>query len=162
MLNWKTELWVGIFALLSSLGVAMLAYQVSNFSDTRLGETYNITAGFDNIGSLKVRAPVAIGGVRIGEVAKIELEPSSFRAVVTMKIDKKYNTLPSDSTIRILTAGLLGSNYISIEPGFGEEEPTYLADGSEIQEVHSAIILENLIGQFLFSLNKDDNKASTD
>lgn len=159
MFNFKTEFLVGIFALIAILSMSVLAYRVSNFSETNLGDTYEVLAGFDNIGSLKVRAPVAIGGVRIGEVAKIELEPKSFRALVTMKIDNKYNKVPSDSNIRILTAGLLGSNYLSIEPGFNEDEE-FLTNGSEFQEVQSAIILENLIGQFLFNLNKD--KADND
>ncbi len=159
MFNWKIEFYVGVFALLGALSLAILAYKVSNFADTRLGKTFSITAEFDNIGGLKTRAPVSVGGVRIGEVEKIYLEPNSLRAIVSMKIDTRYNNLPSDSTIRILTAGLLGSNYISIEPGFNEDEPTFLTDGSEVQEVHSAIILENLIGQFLFSLNsKEDSK----
>ncbi|NQY42169.1 MAG: outer membrane lipid asymmetry maintenance protein MlaD [Legionellales bacterium] len=158
MFNWKTELLVGIFALIASLALLMLAYKVSNFSGSELGETYNVTAEFDNVGGLKVRSPVSIGGVRIGEVADIALDKSSFKPVVTIKIDKKYDSLPSDSVIRILTSGLLGTNYLSIEPGFAEDELTYLREGSEFEEVYSAIILENLIGEFLFNINSKDDK----
>lgn len=159
MLTWKTELYVGVFVILAGLSLLMLAYKVSDFSDTKLGKTFTIKAEFDNIGGLKARAPVSVGGVRIGEVHKIYLEPKTLRAIVSMKIDARYDNLPADSTMRILTAGLLGSNYIGIEPGFNEDEPSYLTEGSEITEVHSAIILENLIGQFMFSLNsKEDSK----
>ncbi len=158
MFSWKTEFFVGIFAMLSIFSLLMLAYQVSNFSGSKLGDTYTVTAEFDNIGGLKIRAPVSVGGFRIGEVTDIELAPSSLKPLVTIKIDNKYNVLPSDSTIRILTFGLLGSNYLSIEPGFSEDEATFLVEGSEIEEVYSAIILENLIGEFLFSLNSKDDK----
>lgn len=153
----RSDFFVGIFVILAGIGLLMLAYRVSNFADSQIGNTYTIKAGFDNIGGLKVRAPVSIGGVKIGEVTKIGLEVDTYRALVYMQISDKYNKLAHDSNLRILTAGLLGSNYLSIEPGFNDDGLGYLKDGSEITEVHSAIILENLIGQFLFSLNSKED-----
>lgn len=138
------------------IAFAVLALKVSGLS-TELSEPgYVVSAEFDNIGDLKVRAPVTIGGVKIGQVTNIGLDKQSFRAKVSFKINANQNKIPDDSSASIFTEGLLGSNYVSLVPGFNE---TYLTSGSEIQVTHSALILENLIGQFLFSVNKQDKKG---
>ena len=134
------------------LALTVLALKVSGLTTEFSGKGYVVTADFDNIGDLKVRAPVTIGGVKIGQVSNIALDEKTFKARVSLKIDNKQNQIPLDSSASIFTEGLLGSNYISIVPGFDE---AVLTQGSEIQETHSALILENLIGQFLFSVNKD-------
>lgn len=145
------EVMVGIFMLAGMIALLVLALKISGLSEYFGQAGYTVTAQFDNIGSLKVRAPVTIAGVRVGQVTNIKLDPKNFRAIVQMKIEEKEHDIPSDSAARILTEGLLGSNYISISPGF---DNTYLKNDSKIQITHSALILENLIGQFLFSIKK--------
>lgn len=149
------ELYVGIFMLAGILALLVLALKVSGLSNTIGLNGYEVTASFDNIGSLKVRAPVTMAGVRVGQVTHISLDDETFKAVVTMRIDKSKNTIPADSSASIFTEGLLGSNYISLTPGF---DSTYLKEGTEIESTHPALILENLIGQFLFSVNKKSQK----
>lgn len=146
---------VGVFMVAGIVAFGFLALKVSGLSTEFSGKGYVVSALFDNVGDLKVRAPVTIGGVRVGQVVGIVLDPASFRAKVSMKIDANENKIPTDSSASIFTQGLLGSNYISISPGFDE---TSLQQNSEIQMTHSALILENLIGQFLFSMNKDGKK----
>lgn len=148
------ELLVGFFMLLGIAALLMLALQVSGLTQN-IGHrnSYMLSAQFDNIGGLKVRAPVAIAGVRIGEVTNITLDPVTFRAVVNMNIDKKNNDLPIDTSASILTAGLLGANYISLTPGY---QDALLKNGEMIQKTSPALILEDLIGQLLFSLKGDD------
>ena len=148
------ELLVGFFMLLGIAALLMLALQVSGLTQN-IGHrnSYTLSAQFDNIGGLKVRAPVAIAGVRIGEVTNITLDPVTFRAVVNMNIDKKNNDLPIDTSASILTAGLLGANYISLTPGY---QDALLKNGEMIQKTSPALILEDLIGQLLFSLKGDD------
>jgi len=145
------EIWVGLFMVAGLLAFTALALKVSGLTAEFSGPGYVVTASFDNIGDLKVRAPVTVGGVRIGQVTHIQLNENTFKARVSFKIDAKQNKIPEDSSASIFTEGLLGSNYINLVPGF---DNTYLKEGSEIQETHSALILENLIGQFLFSVNK--------
>jgi len=151
------EVTVGLFMLLAGAAFLFLAFKVSGLSNFSSEGNYYITADFSNIGSLKVRSPVTIGGVRVGEVADIQLDPSSFIAQVTLKIDADQDQLPvQDTSASILTEGLLGSNYISITPGYYDEEDDggYLQDGDQVQHTQSALILENLVGQFLFNMNK--------
>ncbi len=142
---------VGLFILAGMLALSVLAFKVSGLSSTVSSSGYNVTAGFDNIGSLKVRAPVTIAGVRVGEVTNIQLDRNSFRAVVTLLINRDEKTLPVDTSASIFTQGLLGANYISLVPGY---ENTYLKNGGQIENTRPAIILENLIGQLLFNINK--------
>lgn len=149
------ELYVGIFMLAGILALLVLALKVSGLSNTIGLNGYEVSASFDNIGSLKVRAPVTIAGVRVGQVTHIGLDTTTFKAVVTMRIDKAKKTIPADSSASIFTEGLLGSNYISLTPGF---DTAYLKEGDEIESTHPALILENLIGQFLFSINKKGGK----
>ena len=131
------------------LAFLALALKVSGLGQYNIGEVYRITATFENVGDLKVRAPVTIAGVHVGEVKRILLDKQTFRAKVTLRIAKTENNLPRDTSAAILTAGLLGANYISLTPGF---EDAVLKEGDEITDTHQALILENLIGQFLFKM----------
>lgn len=141
---------VGLFLLAAILALVALAFKVSGLTTFFKQEGYDITAAFDDIGQLKVRGSVKIGGVTVGEVTGIDIDPISFKAVVTMRINSSVNTLPTDSSASILTAGLLGDNYIAVTPMYSKD---FLKNGDEIQETHSAMILEKLIGQFLFSIS---------
>jgi len=156
MLSQRTiETSVGLFLLAAMLALAILAFKVSGLTSFFQPEGYNVTAQFDDIGQLKVRGPVKIGGVLIGEVSQITLDPTTYRAIVTMRINSKVTDIPSDSSASILTAGLLGDNYIAITPMYSDH---YLTNGSVIQETHSAMILEKLIGQFLFKIGNMGNE----
>ena len=146
----RLEFVVGIFMLLGMLALLTLALRVSGLSSMTQSNGYYVTAYFDNIGDLKVRAPVTISGVRVGQVSNIALDPQTFRAKVTLLIDSRFTDIPSDSSAYIFTQGLLGSNYISLNAGF---ENSDLKNGAQISDTHSALILENLIGQLLFKIN---------
>ena len=157
----KLELSVGCFMLLGILAFLMLALKVSGLTSLSSSKTFNVSADFTNIGGLKVRSPVTIAGVRIGEVSDIQLQSGTFGAKVTLSINSDQNKIPFyDTSARILTEGLLGSNYISITPGFETEDeeagspPKFLQNGSKIEKTQEAIVLENLIGQLLFNMNK--------
>jgi len=149
------EFIVGLFLLAGIVCLTLLAFQVSGLSHIMGKEGYTLQASFSNIGSLRVRAPVSVSGVRIGEVTRIALDNQTFRAVVTMHINPQQNTLPTDSAASILTEGLLGSNYISISPGFAD---TNLKNDDTIQTTHSALILENLIGQLIYKEKKNSGE----
>lgn len=144
------ELWVGIFLLIAIAGIIFLAFQVSGLTQKSVSQGYVVTANFDNIGGLKVRAPIEVGGVVIGRVIDIGLDAQSYQAVTTLLIYNQY-PMPTDSSASIFTQGLLGSNYVSITPGYAE---TSLKTGDTIQHTTSALILEQLIGQFLFNTKK--------
>ncbi len=147
------EISVGLFVAAGLLALFVMAVKMSNFASFDNGEGYEITARFDNVGGLKVRSPVSMGGVKIGRVSDISLDDTTYEAVVTLTIDAKYSSLPLDTSASIFTAGLLGEQYISLEPG-GEER--YLTDGSELMITQSALVLERLIGQFLFNAGDDE------
>lgn len=151
------EILVGIFILLGTLALCFLAIRASGLGTAMASHGYRVTATFDNVGDLKIRAPVTIAGVRIGEVTNIQLNTNNFKAIVTFQIDKNQNQLPTDTSASIFTQGLLGSNYISLNPGFDE---TMLKEGDQIINTHPALVLENLIGQFLFKVNSDAKKNS--
>ena len=141
-------LWVGIFVCAGVAALFVLALKVGNASTTfNTGETYRITANFDNIGGLKVRAPVKGAGVVVGRVDDIQFDAKKFMARVTMRIDKRYQ-FPKDTSVSILTSGLLGEQYIGFEAG-GDSE--MLKDNDVVQLTQSAVVLEKLIGQFLYS-----------
>ena len=144
------EFWVGIFIILGIMGLVFLAFQVSGLTQKGLSHGYVLKADFDNVGGLKVRAPVEIGGVVIGRVTNIELDAQTYKAVATLLIYDNYS-IPNDSTASILTQGLLGSNYLGITPGYST---TNYTAGNTIQRTNSAMILEQLIGQFLFNMKK--------
>ena len=151
----KIEIGVGVLVLLSIISLFVIAMKVSNFADLAQDRpTYTLKAHFDNIGGLKVRAPVKLSGVVIGRVASIGIDKQNYRALVTMKIDKAYQ-LPLDTSASILTSGLLGDQYVGLEPG-GDE--AFLADGDEIEMTQSALVLENLIGQLMVKLTDSGDK----
>ena len=141
------ELWVGIFVVIGILALTMLAFRVGNLTSSDVGDGYQITARFNNVGQLKIKAPITIGGVRVGRVSQITMD-DNFYAIATLNISKQYNQLPKDSSASILTAGLLGEQYIALEPG-GDEE--VLVDGDELTITQSALILEKMISQFLYN-----------
>ena len=148
------ETLVGFFVLLGMLGLVFLAMKAANLGSVGGGDTYSVQARFDNIGGLKPRAPVRAAGVTVGRVKSISLDAKTFQGVVTLDIDKTY-TFPKDTAAKILTAGLLGDQYIGLEPGGDDKN---LASGETIAQTQSAVVLENLIGQFLTS--KADSAGS--
>ncbi len=139
---------VGLFILLGLVSVLFLVVQTIDPSRMNTDETYVVQAWFDNVGDLKVRAPVALAGVTIGRVAAISVDPSDYRAVVMLQIDSKFDNLPIDTDAIIATAGLLGGKYIELTPG-GDTE--LLVDQGEITFTQSAILLENLIGKYMLN-----------
>lgn len=148
---------VGLFMLLGLLALLTLVMKVSGISTLASSKGYRVTAQFTDIGGLRVRAPVTVAGVRIGEVTRIELQPGELNAKVTMSLRGDKPIPYEDSSARILTEGLIGSNYISIVPGFDEEgsrDHPYLREGDVIPKTQEAVILENLIGQLLFNIKK--------
>lgn len=152
---------VGLFLLLALIALTTLAFKVSGLTSFFPKKCYMVVASFDDIGGLKIRSPVKIGGVQIGQVSHITLDPLTFKAIVQMQIEDKFNDIPDDSTAGILTAGLLGDNYIAITPMYNQ---TYLKNGSEIQITRSAMILEKLIGQFIYKIGngeKDEKGTPT-
>ncbi|MEY3272062.1 MAG: hypothetical protein RLZZ341_963 [Pseudomonadota bacterium] len=141
------ETLVGLFVLLGLLGLVFLALQAANLGASSGGATYAVQARFDNVGGLKPRAPVRVAGVTVGRVKSIGVDPKTFQGVVTLDIEKAYS-FPKDTAAKILTSGLLGDQYIGLEPGGDDAN---LAAGDTIAQTQSAVVLENLIGQFLTS-----------
>ena len=146
------ELGTGLFALLGMGALFFLTTQTTGGDDFSADETFKISARFDNVGSLRARAPVSMSGVTIGRVKGIEFDPYALEAIVTLDIDKRYDQIPDDSDASILTAGLLGSQYVGLQPGGSD---TFFEDGSEVMFTQSAIVLENLIGKFLVNAGKE-------
>jgi phospholipid/cholesterol/gamma-HCH transport system substrate-binding protein len=138
---------VGVFVLLGIVAIFYLALKAANLASFNTGETYTLIARFDNIGGLKVRAPVRSAGVTIGRVASITLDTKTYQGLVTLEIQKSIE-FPVDTSAKILTAGLLGDQYIGLEPG-GDDK--MLKPGDTIKMTQSAVVLENLIGQFLYN-----------
>ncbi len=148
----SVELGTGLFVLLGLAALFFLITQTTGgnaFSDT---DSYAVTARFEHVGSLTDRAPVSMSGVTIGRVTSVKFDPVALNAVVTFIIDSQYDQIPEDSDASILTAGLLGSQYIGIQPGGSD---MYLEEGSEIQFTQSAIVIENLISKYLFNQGSD-------
>jgi len=153
------DLWVGIFVALGVAALLGLAMKVGNLTSSKIGETYSVTAAFENVGSLKPRAPVKSAGVVVGRVDNIVFDSKRFEAVVTIKIDKRY-AFPKDTFANIYTAGLLGEQYVGLEAG-GDEAT--LKSGDKITKTQDAVVLEKMISQFLFnkaSETKSDSKES--
>lgn len=146
----RLEFAVGIFVALGLAAFFMLAMKVSNFTDLGAGNSYQIQANFVDIGGLKARAPITVAGVRVGRVAAITLDSQTYEAVVTLAIEKAYE-LPTDTSASILTAGIVGEQYIGLEPGGMDE---YLKDGDNLKLTQSALVLERLIGRFLTSFGE--------
>ena len=154
----KIEMIVGVFVLLVIGSVLFLAFQVSGLKGyTKNNQTYQVSADFDDIGDLKARAPVRLAGVLIGRVQSIFLNPTTFKADVTLSINKTQNHLPDDSSLSILTEGLLGSHYVSLSPGYSA---TTLKNGDRIEETHSALILERIVGELLYQFKSGSKKSA--
>ncbi len=151
----KTELMVGLFVILTIAAGLLLALKVVNQGFSNTESTYTLYAKFDNIGGLQTRSAVKVGGVTIGRVESIDLDPEDFNPVVMISLSDKYNNFPDTSSASILTSGLLGEQYIGFQPGFAFDDFVVLADGDYIQDTKSALVLEDLIGQFLFSRNSE-------
>ena len=151
----KMEIGVGLFVSLAVLAFLMLALKVADQGMQGSGQTYELFAKFDNIGGLKVRSAVKVGGVTIGRVGSIELDPEDFTPVVRLVISEDYKNFPDTSSASILTAGLLGEQYIGFQPGFSFDGVEALAPGDFIEDTKSALVLEDLIGQFLFSRDEE-------
>jgi phospholipid/cholesterol/gamma-HCH transport system substrate-binding protein len=149
------ELGTGLFVLLGIGALFFLTTQTTGGDDFNADDVFTVEARFQNVGSLKRRAPVSMAGVTIGRVTKVTFDPAALEAVVTFVIDKEYDQIPDDSDASVLTAGLLGSQYIGLQPGGSD---MYLEDGSEILFTQSAVVLENLIGKFLVSNSSKENK----
>jgi phospholipid/cholesterol/gamma-HCH transport system substrate-binding protein len=149
------EILVGLFMAAGIVALFFLAMQVSNLSASALGEGYPLIARFDNIGTLKVRAPVTMAGVRIGRVHSIGFDKTTYEGVVTLTIEKQYNTIPDDTFANIYTAGLLGEQYVGLSPGGSE---SYMKPGDTFTHTQSALVLEQLIGQFLFKKAEEGSK----
>lgn len=145
------ETLVGMFVLLGMAGLVFLALQAANLGSLTGGDTYSVQARFDNIGGLKPRAPVRSAGVLVGRVKSISLDSATFQGVVTLDIERGYQ-FPKDTAAKILTAGLLGDQYIGLQPGGDDAN---LAAGDTIAQTQSAVVLENLIGQFLTGKAED-------
>ena len=158
----KIEFGVGIFMVLGIVAAVVMSLKVAGL--VLSSDTYTVHAKFDNIGSLKLRAPVRIGGVAIGRVENITLDPTDMVPVVDLAIESLYSELSSESKASILTAGIIGEQYISITPGFYDEEmgSTYLKDGDYINDTGSAIVLEDLISKFLYSSSVGDAANAED
>ena len=142
------EIMVGLFVAAAVAAFFMLALKVSNMSSYGNGDSYELIARFDNIGGLKVRSPVAAGGVRIGRVSDIQYNSETYEAVVRMSIDARYDKFPLDTAASVLTSGLLGEQFIGLEPGAEED---FLKNGDSIDLTQSALVLEQIVGQFLYS-----------
>lgn len=141
------DIWVGLFVLLGAVALMFLALKAGNMSSISYEKTYSVDSRFDNIGGLKPRAPVKSAGVVVGRVGDIKFDDKGYQAVVTLNLEERYK-FPKDSSAKILTSGLLGEQYIGLEAG-GDTE--VLASGDTIGMTQSAIVLENLIGQFLYN-----------
>ena len=139
---------VGLFVFVGVGALFFLAMQVSNLSSFSDSESYHLIAKFENIGGLKVRSPITVAGVRIGRVSSISYDKDRYEAIVEMRIDSEYDTFTTDASANIYTAGLLGEQYISLNPGGADD---FLVDGDQLQSAESAIILEEIVSKFLFS-----------
>jgi phospholipid/cholesterol/gamma-HCH transport system substrate-binding protein len=149
------EILVGAFMVAGFVALFFLAMKVSNLSAAANGDGYAIEARFDNVGTLKVRAAVSMAGVRVGRVESIRFDQETYQAVVTMRIEQRFDRIPTDTFANIYTAGLLGEQYIGLDPG---GSPDYLADGDQIEHTQSALVLERMIGQFLFSKAEENSQ----
>lgn len=163
--NRRVEFMVGSFVLLGVIAILVMMFKVANVSNIGPSDSYTLKAHFDNIGNLKVRSPVKVGGVVVGQVTTISLDTQYYIPVVTMTIGRQFGEYPDTSSAHILTSGLIGEQYISLVPGFVMEGmSTTLVDGDFIEDTKSALVLEDLIGQFLYSdkESSSNNQESSD
>lgn len=150
------DLWVGVFVVAGLAALLVLALKVGNFSTYNMSDTYQLQVYFTNIGGLKPTASIRSAGVLVGRVAEISLDPERYEAKVTMTLDTRYK-FPSDTIAKIQTAGLLGENFIALMPG---AEDKMLANGELIKQTQSAMVLEDMIGQFIYG-SPDSKSGST-
>ena len=148
------ETTVGLFLLIGVAAIIWLALKVGNWSPTTTHD-YEVTAHFDNIGGLTMKAPVTLAGVTIGRVASIGIDADDYSARITLQIDQAHDNLPTDTSAAILTSGLLGAQYVGLDPG---AEETYLKDGDRIEITQSAVVLEHLIGQILIRTAEEEGR----
>lgn len=152
----RVEISVGLFVLIGISALLFLALQVAQLRMTGGQNTYDIYAKFDNIGGLKIRSPIKVGGVVVGRVADITLDTVDYLPLVTLRISADYQNFSETSSVSILTSGLLGEQYVGLQPGFIDETVEILKNGDYIEDTKSALVLEELIGQFLFNRGADD------
>ena len=153
MMGKKTlEFWVGMFVLAGIVALAVLAFKVGNLTSIEVTDGYTVEARFENIGGLKVKSAITMAGVRIGRVSDISFDKKTYQAVVSLDIDGRYRNIPNDSSVSILTSGLLGEQYIGINAGGSED---FLKPGDQILLTQSALVLENLIGQVMVKLTSN-------
>jgi phospholipid/cholesterol/gamma-HCH transport system substrate-binding protein len=156
MASKKVELMVGVFMAVGIAAILVLALKIANNGITGKGETYNLYAKFGNVGGLKVRAPIKVGGVLVGRVSAITISKDDFTPTVTLSISKQYNNFSEATSVSILTAGLLGEQYVGLQPGFVDDSIGTLQPEDFIEDTKPALVLEELIGQFLFSQGSGD------
>ncbi|QUG74166.1 outer membrane lipid asymmetry maintenance protein MlaD [Erwinia sp. E602] len=159
----KSEIWVGAFLLLALVAAIFLCLRVADLRSLGNEPTWKLYATFDNIGGLKNGSPVRIGGVAVGRVSDITLDPKTYSPRVTMDINEKYNNIPDTSSLAVRTSGLLGEQYLALNVGFDDPEmgTSILKDGSTLQDTKSAMVLEDLIGQFLYKSGNGEDKKTT-
>ena len=150
----KIEMVVGLFVAAGLAALLMLAVRVGNLTLQTDSGSYQVLARFENIGGLKVRAPVSMSGIRIGQVVALGFDSETYEAIATLEIEGRFDRVPADSSASIYTAGLLGEQYVSLSPGVEEE---FLTAGDEIFLTQSALVLERLISQFLFQQATEDD-----
>ena len=158
MQAYKNDVWVGLFVMLGAAALVFLALQSANLLSLNFDRGYQVTARFDNIGGLKPKAAVRSAGVVVGRVESITFDDQTFQATVQLSLEKRY-AFPKDSSLKILTSGLLGDQYVGIEAG---AEDGNLANGDRITSTQSAVVLENLIGQFLYSKAEEGGSSAAD
>ena len=151
----KNDVWVGLFVLIGAVAILFLALQSANLLTLSFQTTYKVSAKFDNVGGVKPKAAVRSAGVVVGRVESIVFDDKSFQARMTLALESRY-AFPKDSSLKILTSGLLGEQYLGLEPGADEKT---LVAGDTITSTQSAVVLENLISQFLFSKAADGSSA---
>ncbi|WP_394130301.1 outer membrane lipid asymmetry maintenance protein MlaD [Shewanella maritima] len=156
MLSRKLEVLVGVFVLAGILAFCTLVFNVANVKVQANSSTYELRAEFNNIGGLKVRSPVKVGGVVVGRVSDITLDDRKLVPIVTLTMDKRFDQFPETSSLSILTSGLLGEQFIGLTPGFLDDDIEMLADGDKVYDTRGALILEDLIGQLLYSMSSKD------
>ncbi len=149
----SVEFMAGLFLMLGIAALVVLATAATDAGSALRSGSYNLSASFANIGDLKLRAPVTIGGVTVGSVEAIELDPASFEAIVSIKITSTFNEIPDDSSASILTSGILGDQYIGLEPG---GSLSFLRDGDQILITQPALVIEQLIGKYLFNTGQTE------
>ncbi len=153
--NYRVEVASGIFILLGIGALLWLATEATDYGRELGEDSYAITARFTNVGDLKDRAPVKVGGVKVGIVESIELDPVSYEAIVLMRLAARFDEIPSDTGASVLTSGILGDRYIGLEPGGA---PDMLQDGDELFITQSALVLEQIVGKYLFNASKGEDK----